>query len=260
MLRFFTVCLMVCCLFLWNIVQADQENNTSSPAVESVSEKPNVGLGRFGESGAVDPDEVVFSEAETLLWVTDHLSAIKRPTRLHYRFKKSGTYEDGFVDSIYLDILKINEDGSKDTALEFFSGDRKQPTTYENLVQVTGNPVIGIFLQGDVNEMQRLTKGSWRYFQKKIKLHLAEEATVESIDIDFEGKKVSGKKITFFPYAKDVRRRQFEQFADKQYEFFLSDSIPGFLYQIHTVIPNIAGKNLPPIIEDILTLQSVNKR
>ena len=88
-------------------------------------------LGRIGEPVAVDPDKFKFSEAETKLWMDNHLKNIDHPVRIYYEFTKTGSYEDGFNDSVYLDILKINKDGSKNAALQFFSADRQQPAKPE---------------------------------------------------------------------------------------------------------------------------------
>ena len=211
-------------------------------------------LGRMGDSVAVNPEEFEFADAENKLWLDDHLQNIDRPGRLYYNFVKRGSYEEGFSDSVYLDIVEINDDGSKNVNLEFFTAERKQNAPADNLLGITGNPVLMLYMQGDVYEMNRLTSGSWRYFQRRIKFAFSEGAKIETVTFEFNGKDVTGEKISIAPYLNDPRRRQFEQFARKVYEFTLSGQVPGKLYQIKTVIPN----NLPdrePLIEEILTLQ-----
>lgn len=233
-------------------------DNNAGPDKEVMTEHmPNVG--RYGESAAVDPAKFKFSTAEVELWMEDHLHNIDKPARLYYAFNKSGSFEEGFSDSVYLDILDINKDGTKNASLKFMSGAREQHFAHAgNLTHITGNPVLGVYLQGDVNEMNRLTEGSWRYFQKRIKLALAKTAKVDPTRFEFEGKKIEGEVITLIPYAKDPRRRRFEKFADKRYEITLSDSVPGTLYQIKTIVPDGNGKE--PLIEEILTLQHVEFR
>lgn len=213
-------------------------------------------LGRMGEPVAVDPTEYQFANAETKLWLSDHLRNISLPGRLYYDFVKRGSYEEGFSDAVYLDITQINEDGSKNASLEFFTAERAQKTAgADNLTHITGNPVLVVYMQGDVYEMNRLTSGNWRHFQRRIKLAFSESAEIEPVTFEYDGKTVAGEKISIKPYLTDPRRRQFEQFARKVYEFILSDQVPGTLYQIKTVIPD----NLPdrePLIEEVLTLQS----
>lgn len=214
-------------------------------------------IGRMGEVETI-PEGFSFSDAETKLWLAEHLSNIDRPVRLYYEFVKSGSYEEGFTDAVYLDIIKINDDGTKNAVLDFFTAARKQVVSSENVTNIRGNPVLAIFMQGDVYEMNRLTEGHWRHFQKMIKVALRESAKVEPVTFDFSGKKVNGEKISFSPYLKDPHRRDFEQFAQKSYEFILSEDIPGMLYQIKTVIQNPNGSGNGPLIEEVLTLVETN--
>jgi hypothetical protein len=220
---------------------------------ELTQEELDARIGRMGEAETV-PEGFSFSDAENRLWLDDHLSNIDRPVRLYYEFVKSGSYEEGFTDAVYLDIIKINEDGSKNAVLDFFTAARKQVVSPENVTNIRGNPVLAIFMQGDVYEMNRLTEGHWRHFQKMIKIALRENATVEPVTFDFNGKEVNGEKISFSPYLNDPHRKDFEQFAQKTYEFILSDEIPGTLYQIKTVVKNPAGPDKGPLLEEVLTL------
>jgi hypothetical protein len=240
-------------------VFAEQKNQPQSlKATDSEELKPQIGS--MNDEISVDAETFEFSSAERKIWLDDHLDNIKSPARLYYEFIKEGSYEEGFTDSVYLDVIKINNDGSKNTLLDFFSQDRNQKASSDNLDNIKGNPVIGIYMQGDVMDMNRLTEGSWRYFQKRIKLAISDEARIEAISFDFDGKKIEGEKITITPYVKDPRRNQFNDFADKRYEFIFSKHIPGSLYQINTVIPDNSGSDKKPLIKESLTLQNVEFR
>ena len=109
-------------------------------------------------------------------------------------------------------------------------------------------------------EMNRLTKGNWRYFQRSIKFAISDSARIEPVSFNFKGKTVEGEKITITPYVKDPRRNQFADFADKRYEFIFSAKIPGSLYQISTVVPAKSGSDKEPLIRETLTLQNVEYR
>lgn len=237
---------------------------SQSPAADVV-EVPGATLGRIGEPAVVDSSDFEFSDAEARLWLSDHLKNITRPARLYYHFEKKGSFEEGFVDSVYLDIVTVNADGTKNADMQFFSGSRAQPYTSGNVTEITGNPVLGTYLGGDVDEMNRLTGGGpdsrsrWRYFQRRIKLALAQSATVETISVEFNGRSVRAQRISITPYLKDPHRSEFEQFAGKRYEFVLSDEIPGTLYQIHTLVPGVNGSTVP-LIEETLTLRQVEER
>jgi hypothetical protein len=212
-------------------------------------------LGRMGEPVSIDESNFHFSEAEARLWEDNHLANINRPGRLYYTFHKSGSYEKGFDDSVYLDILKVNDDGTKDTNLEFFTGARRQPANPANLEGIRGNPVLGIYMQGDVYEMNRLTHGSWRYFQRRIKTAFAKSAKVEQVTFKYHGSDVRGEKITIEPFVNDPHRSQMKQFANKTYEFILSQKIPGSIYQIKTVVPAKTKSDDKPLILEKLTFK-----
>ena len=236
------------------LAEETTDKSTLMPGSEELSEQEiDSHIGRMGETEEI-PEDFQFSEAETKLWLSNHLENITKPSRLYYEFVKSGSYEEGFSDSVYLDIITLNDDGTKNVVLDFFSGERKQYVHPDNVTNIRGNPVLGIYMQGDVYEMNRLTEGSWRHFMKMIKIALR-DATVEPVQFTFNGKEYQGDKIIITPYDNDPHRPDFIRFADKTYEFILSDEIPGTLYQIRTVIrDNSQDKTDTALIEESITL------
>ncbi|MGH8119369.1 MAG: hypothetical protein ACRESK_02010, partial [Gammaproteobacteria bacterium] len=237
------------------IAQDDVPDTVKEGKRSLTQEEIDHSIGRFGETETV-PEGFQYSEAENLLWREDHLRNIDRPMRLYYTFNRSGSHEEGFTDAVYLDVVKINDDGTRDAVLDFFTAARQQKVSPENVTNIKGNPVMGVYMQGDVYEMNRLTEGHWRYFQKRIKIALREVARVDDVEFDFNGKLCKGEKIVIAPYLDDPHRADFEKFANKRYEFILSDDVPGSLYQIHTIVPDAGSKdeNKQPLIEETLTL------
>ena len=220
---------------------------------ELTEEELGATIGRYGEVEEI-PADFKYNDAEVKLWLSDHLANIEKPTSLFYEFVKSGTFEEGFTDSIFLKIVKLNEDGTKNAILDFFTAERKQAVSPGNVTSITGNPVLGIYMQGDVYEMNRLTEGHWRHFQKQIKISLRKDAVVEPTTFIFNGQEYKGEKVYFSPYLDDPHRRDFEKFAEKYYEFIFSDDLPGSLYQIRTVIPDKNKESTEPLILETLTL------
>ena len=248
-LRLARYCLCALCLTAVSLTPVAQEEAAEGTEVKGAT------LGRMGDPVAVDPDSYEFADAEVKLWMNNHLKNIETPGRLYYDFVKSGSYEKGFSDSVYLDILAVNEDGSKHADLQFFTDERQQKARGDNLTSITGNPVLVVYMQGDVYEMSRITQGSWRYFQRRIKSAFAETAKIEPATFDYGGAQLDGEKITITPYANDPRRQQLAEFADKVYEFVLSEQVPGMLYQIKTLVPS-GSADKAPLLEETLTLQS----
>jgi hypothetical protein len=204
--------------------------------------------------------EPALSPAETLLWMSDHLANISRPGKLRYAFRKTGTLEEGFTDTVELSITEIQKDGGRAGQVGFFTGSRRQEALAQQ--HLHGNPVLMQYLQGDVYEMSRLTEGGWRHFQRRLKLAFAESAVVEPVVIEHQGKRFDGKKVRVTPYLSDPRRDQYPRYVGKTYEFIFSDQIPGSLYQIHTLVSTESKASVQvgePLIEETLTfVEAVN--
>ncbi len=212
------------------------------------------------DTAAPAPEDLRFSETETILWLGDQLAAVAKPTVLTYAFDKTGSFEKGFTDSIVFKIEKLHSDGMKAASLDFFTGERRFPIPPEDKTNV--NPVLKVYLQGDVYEMNRLTdpdgkaRERWRYFQRRVKFAMAEGAQIEPIQFDFDDKQFSGKQITFAPFKNDPKRGEFERFADKVYTIIVSDKLPGYLFRIETVVPG-GEPGAPPLIREVLQLKTI---
>jgi hypothetical protein len=192
-------------------------------------------------------DKKDFSQAERLLFMTNQLAELKPPTLLRYSFRKSGSMEEGFDDSVTITLSKQPDGGCCASVGEFLTGARKL-----NLPEVPaaeGNPVILYFLERDVREMQRLTKGSQFHFRKRIRMAVYQAATVRDVSLAFRGKTVKGTEVEISPYLDDPNRPRYEKLAGKQYVFMLSDAVPGGVYGIRTQIAE--GSQAPLIVEEL---------
>lgn len=204
--------------------------------------------------------ETEFSQAEILLWMTDQLKMIEQPAQLNYSFERTGTFEPGFSDKVTFTIRAVKDDGTKAASVDFFSGERRFEVPPVESTSV--NPILKIYLQGDVYEMNRLTdpdgksRERWRYFQRRIKFAMADSSNVEETTVTFNGESIAATRVSFSPYANDPKRALFEEFADKSYSIVVSDRIPGYIYSIETVIPGSGPDDLP-LIRELLQLVSV---
>jgi hypothetical protein len=124
-----------------------------------------------------------------------------------------------------------------------------------------GNPALLGFLERDINEMKRLTGGSTNYFRKRIRLALAETASVESITVPYGGRQVQGKRIVIRPYLNDPMQEKMQKYLAKDYVFILSDQVPGTVYQIRSTVPGGQQgdrKNAAALIEETMTVAGAN--
>jgi hypothetical protein len=206
--------------------------------------------------GAANADPTPISRAETLLFMTPHLKDVQPPRRLHYAFHKSGTLEQGFSETVDVDIT-TGPDGKRKTAMRSFSSGG--PVSSPEFENAETNPVLLFYLDREVSEMRRLTNGSTFHFSKQIRLALAESAQIKNVDIHFGGRTLRAQQITISPYESDPYRDRYpdQRLMAKRYIFTICDGIPGIVYEVRGVVLAPGG---PPegeaVIDETLTFAS----
>ncbi|WP_213954768.1 hypothetical protein [Variovorax sp. dw_954] len=191
-----------------------------------------------------------FSAAEQAVFMDNHLGSLQPPLTLHYVFHKTGTLEEAFDDKVDLK-LTAQPDGSCCAAdAQFFSG--KRAVAEPAVEGAKGNPAILYFLERDIKEMQRLTKGQPNYFRKRIRMAVYQGATVRDLTLPYKGKPVAVKEFSITPYLDDPNRSRFEKLANKSYVFLMSSAVPGGLYGIRTRINAESASDAPLIVEEML--------
>lgn len=189
-----------------------------------------------------------YSAAERLLLMSDQMQRVSPPATLSYRFQHGGTLDAPFEDKVNLQFTRL-ADGRCCTATgEFLTGPRR--LTLPQVEQVQGNPVTLYFLERDIREMQRLTKGQASYFRKRIRMALYQGARLGEARFSYRGQSVVGREIVIQPYLDDPNRARFEHLAHKQYRFLLSDAVPGRVVSIHTTTRVDGGP--APLVEEAL--------
>lgn len=174
-----------------------------------------------------------FSQANTILFLSDHLQGITPPATLYYAFEKSGSQDGDFQDSIEIRVTKAHADGSHSVEMQYLSGDRERYVPpVEN---AHGNPIIMLFLQRDVMDMHDQAHRGWRYFQKLIKLALQDSATIHPVSIPFEGELAKGEQVRIQPYLDFPEGGALARYRHKTYLFTLADGIPGTVYELKTI-------------------------
>lgn len=174
-----------------------------------------------------------FSQANELLFLSDHLTNVEQPTTLHYLYQSKGPGEEGFNDTIDVHVVQVWPDGSKRVEMDYFTGERNRSVPAVD--HARGNPVVMLFLQRDVIEMARRTPHPWRYFQKQIKIALQDGAQVVSGQLDYDGRRIQAETITIQPYLHTDGGPGWERYRSKTYRFTLSKDIPGMVYEIRSL-------------------------
>ena len=191
-----------------------------------------------------------FSAAEQALFTNNQLAKLKPPLTLHYDYRKTGSLEEAFDDKVDV-VLKAQANGTCcAVSARFLTGahEMRQP----DLDGAEGNPAILYFLERDIAEMQRLTKGKANYFRKRIRMAIFQGATIRNITLPYRGRQVAVQEINIAPYLDDPNRSRYEKLANKQYMFMLSDSVPGGLYGIRSRINGESADAPPLVVEEML--------
>lgn len=194
-----------------------------------------------------------YSQAERLLFMTNQLAGIKPPATLRYNFRKSGTLEDGFEDTVQITLTRESDGECCQAKGQFLSGERR--LELPEIEHAEANPVVLYFLEHDVRDMKRLTKGSTNYYRKRIRMAVYEGAKVSDVSLDYRGRPVKGQRIEISPYQDDPARSRFEKFADKTYRFYLSKAVPGGIYGIRTVMLDQTAPAAAPMIAEELFIE-----
>ncbi len=191
-----------------------------------------------------------FSPAEQMLFMSDHLGKLSPPRTLHYAFHKRGTLEENYDDTVRI-VLSPQADGSCCVGRgEFLSEGRR--VILPDVEDASGNPVILYFLENDVRNMQRLTKGQANHFRKRIRMAIYNGAAMRESTFVYRGRSIPGHEISISPYLDDPNRARFESLAGKQYVFLLSEAVPGGVFGISTRVGSEGDDAAPLIVEEML--------
>jgi hypothetical protein len=207
--------------------------------------------------------EQPISEAEKMLFMTDHLKNVNGPAVIQYHFKRGGQLEATFEDQVKVVLKKNGND--KTVAVTFLTGEHKA-AELPPVDDATGNPVLKAYLERDLTEMKRLTGGATAYFRKRIRLALVDKAEVKPTTFTYDGKEIKGTEISVRPFVDDPMKQKMEKYVNKNYVFVLSEQVPGGIYQIRTAIP-ASGKieggkgnaSSMSMIEETMTLSKQTK-
>jgi hypothetical protein len=174
---------------------------------------------------------------EALLFETDHLASIAHPAKLEYRFSWNGATP--FDDRI---VLTLKGEGPlHDVESDYLSG--VQHVAYPPVEQSRGNPLLLFFLEHDLREMQRETKGTTGYFRRLIRLALAQaDLKIQPTTVAVGGRQVAARRVVIEPYRSDPNAAsRYPRLAGKTYEFILADEVPGQIVTLATHVVSADG-------------------
>jgi hypothetical protein len=192
-----------------------------------------------------------YSVAERAIFMSNHLANVQPPATLRYHYVKSGSMEAGFEDRVALRLSARPDHRCCAASADFLSGARK--LALPELDAAEGNPVLLYFLERDIHEMSRLTKGQPNYFRKRIRMAIYQGAEQRELTLPYRGKQVSAQQFSVAPYLDDPLRERFAQLVGKRYTITLSTAVPGGVYAVATQVDGVGGA--PPLWVEEMTLE-----
>jgi hypothetical protein len=196
--------------------------------------------------------------AADLLFDTPYLSRLAPGTKLAYDFSRQDSnpalFGPAFEDKIELTLAPDADDNTRTAVVSYFTGERHRAAG--PFREMTGNPIVMLFLEQDVLTMSHVLHGNPRYLRNRLRTELSEGARIEPQRFRFAGRDVEGWKISLRPFAADPNRDKLLEFAEKRYEFLVGDAVPGGIYEIRTVTPRADGTG-PALLEERLSLAGV---
>ncbi|RZU02223.1 hypothetical protein [Rivibacter subsaxonicus] len=215
---------------------------------------PCVWLGVGGAPAGAAEAPAPPSAAERAVFNEPVLSSLPLPSELRYRFVRESrdpALDPGFEDSAQMFLRRGNDGSCCSVRAEFLSGPRALQLPQFDDASV--NPVTLFFLEREVRELQRLTRGQAAHFRKRIRLALVDQASMTRIRTQFDGREIEATEVRISPFLDDPSRGRFPELATMQYRFTLSPQVPGGVLELRAVLP-AAEAGGAPRAEEVLTL------
>lgn len=200
----------------------------------------------LGGAGNGDADaRAALSPAQTALFETPHLEALRPPVRLDYDFRREEAGADPVVDTIRLEVrASEGQAGKRDVSAEFLTGPRA--IRYPPARGFGGNPLLVFALDRDTRELSAATGGSALWFRNRFRQALANSAELRRVEIEHGGSRVPATFIALKPYAGESRAGRY---AERRYAFTLSDAVPGSFQSVRTELSATADRGA--VVESI---------
>lgn len=194
--------------------------------------------------------------AVDVLFERKHLDALEKGTELAYRFERTVSdpklLGEAFSDDIKIGVNKVSDAG-RELAVQIFSGERARDL--QTIPDMTGNPLLVVFLDRSVLNMSRLSGAQGPYLKGAFRTALREKATIEPTKIDYAGKTVDGYKIALAPYASDPNASKLQGYEGSRFSFVVSEAVPGHFVELISIFESTMPEM--PKLEERITVAGV---
>jgi hypothetical protein len=182
----------------------------------------------LAQPAAAQQDQPSLSPAQLALFETPHLASVRTPQDLAYAFRREEEGRAPVEDRITMEVRAVHGDGGHDVYPEFLTGERRLP--YPPALGFRGNPLLMFALDRDTRELAAATGGSASWFRNRIRRAFAEGATLRETRLGT----APAVEIEIQPFQGEPRARRYQE---RRYRFLLSETVPGGIAEIRTVLP-----------------------
>lgn len=211
------------------------------------------------------PGHAAFAEeksATDLIFSAPYLKQVPHKTAISYSYSHDTAVPEEFGTKFEEAVtVTVNDstlpDGFNSVAIELNSTLHQYALgPFEN---TSGNPVVMMFLERDLQQMRSRIGGAPVLFRNTIRRAFRESAEVETVALTIDGASVEGRKITIRPFIDDEQTGQFGRFAGKIFETVVADAVPGGIYAMRSFVPG-DGPDKAALVTNILQYQATGRR
>jgi hypothetical protein len=202
-------------------------------------------------STAVEAEQSVAPDVASLLFDTPQWTGTEGPTSLSYRYlRKSSDAEafgPSFEDRIQLKVEPGDQPQARTVSVQMFSGERHLAAgPFEN---VTFNPALVLFLENHVQQLSRSLHANPRYLKNAIRKAWREKASVTEADIEIDGKRFAGTRISVQPFIDDPNKARTNGLDALTLTVNISQSVPG---RIASIVVEARRPDGTPVLDESL--------
>ena len=174
--------------------------------------------------------------AATLLFDTPQLEAAQPGSTLVYRYSRK--VADPELGPSYDDTIKIKVEAAGASApkdarsltVDLFGPERHRAAgPFED---VTGNPVMILFLENHLADLSAKLLGNPRYFKNGIRAALRDKAEVTPADFTVGERAYKGWRVKVAPFVADPNAKKMRGLETLSYEFDVAPDLPGEIVRI----------------------------
>lgn len=194
-----------------------------------------------GVAGSGSPTQANEKSATDLIFSEPYLKKLEHPSTISYSYthgtKTPSEYGAGFKEAVTVHVRQPTLEGGFNSVSIALRSDQRDYDLgpFEN---TSGNPVIMMFLERDLNQMRSRVGGAPVYFRNTIRRAFREGAEIADTTVEINGEQVAAKRITIRPFKGDRQAMRFGKFQGKVFETTVTDAVPGGIFTMKSFIPD----------------------